>query len=370
MWKDFFLTNWQGLLLLGTIFLAVCLPLYNYSQTHPGEFLERVDSVSILKNYTYDSLSKEVLKNIWTTLKQFHWWGDMNPRHNVPGKAIVHPLVGIFFPLGLMISLARWRKPTHLLVLLFFLAMMSGGFFTIEAPQALRTSGAAPIICFWAALSIRWLWGSFENSFPQWKKVTFGFFVFLCLFLGVVVGIGEYQVYFNQQVNTNKAWRFFDGKFTLIADYVNNAQGDFVVYSDGFDHNVPSLLNKQGTWKSHFFPESHLPIREMDRDVLFIIIEPDNRSDKLIWLRHLYPEGKEEKVKDPFGETAFVSFRVNREVYEMHRGVNVTYSTPENESWIEKNIDFFQTGRRNPFPQFPRSRISGKWSPGVLLGKC
>ena len=74
--------------------------------------------------------------------------GDLNLRHNLPGRPINDPLLALLFVAGLATCLARIRQPAHHLVLLWFVVMLTPSIFSVESPHWLRMAGALPPLVF------------------------------------------------------------------------------------------------------------------------------------------------------------------------------------------------------------------------------
>lgn len=71
----------------------------------------------------------------------FNLYGDLNGRHNYPGKPILNPIVGAFFLLGILVAILNFRKSFNQLFLLYFIISIIPALFTYPAenPNSLRT---------------------------------------------------------------------------------------------------------------------------------------------------------------------------------------------------------------------------------------
>jgi len=61
-----------------------------------------------------------LLETAWLTLNMFHATGDPEWLYNVADRPLFNPVGGLLLWAGLLISLRRWRRPRHFLLLLWF----------------------------------------------------------------------------------------------------------------------------------------------------------------------------------------------------------------------------------------------------------
>src|SRR5262249_23707652 len=95
------------------------------------------------------------------TVGMFFVAGDHDWKYNLAGQPVFDPIsAGIFF-LGIASAVWRWREPASRVALVWLLCMLLPGFITIDAPQFMRTLGAAPAAALLAArglaILIDWL---------------------------------------------------------------------------------------------------------------------------------------------------------------------------------------------------------------------
>jgi hypothetical protein len=259
---------------------------------------------------------------------------------------MVHPIPGFLFPLGFAWALVRWRSRLGLFSLGWFAAMLLPMVLSIEAPNTLRAICIIPVICFWAAIALRQVGIAvltlFEDWFPKrtWITDTFRWCGWTCCL--IIIGAywwGEYHLYFRDQVPKRDPYVHFDAKFVDMAKFVNTQKGKFYCVSDANGHNSLTLLNKPGTWRNHLFLQQELPAHgSPDEDAMYIVMEPKNRPDKMVWLDWLYgPEVTGTDVLDPFGELNFRWYRVPAEIKMKHRGFAIEMEGKEGEKPFKAN---------------------------------
>ena len=137
------------LLYLGIPFIIIITPLSFYFTKHDDN---RIYEQFFLQN---EQLSvQEKASYLWQNMKSvsgmFFVKGDMNGRHNYPGKPMLNLLLGILFVIGLVISIFNWKKFPHRLFLLYFVLGILPPLLTYpwENPNALRAVTAIPAIVF------------------------------------------------------------------------------------------------------------------------------------------------------------------------------------------------------------------------------
>ena len=94
--------------------------------------------------------------NISSTTLMLFTKGDMNGRHNYPGKPALNPILGILFIVGLVITMKQWNNNNNKLFLLYFLLSIFPALMTYpwENPNMLRTFTVIPSIVYFVGLTI------------------------------------------------------------------------------------------------------------------------------------------------------------------------------------------------------------------------
>ena len=130
--------------------LVTALPLGLYFLRYPQQFFSRTSTISV---FQLEHPWAQILSNILKTLLMFNLAGDINPRHNLPGRAQLNPVAGLFFLVGLVVlAAAVWRGirrrkwaqtvPAALLLSALFIFLLPPIFTRKGVPQSLQTIGA------------------------------------------------------------------------------------------------------------------------------------------------------------------------------------------------------------------------------------
>jgi len=209
----------------------VALPIGLYFLHNPADFFGRSSGVSV---FSQGSSVKVLAINVIATFGMFNIVGDFNWRHNYAGSPQLFLPVGLFFLLGIWLSIKRREFKDKFL--LFWLGIfLLPNILTIEGnPHALRALAAMPAAMIFSGIGLIWLFkkaqkyfeekisnpdlSAYKNQLLRLKKEIF---LFLLVFL-IFVGAYDFNKYFsNWAFNPNVANAFSQNQ-VKIADYLNH----------------------------------------------------------------------------------------------------------------------------------------------------
>ncbi len=174
-------------------FILLALPLTFYLSVHPDS---RFDKQFFLKNTEMTVAEKlDFLgRNISSIALEFNVRGDINGRHNYPGKPALNPVLGILFLAGLAIAIKNWRSEINTLFLSYFLISLIPAVLTYpwENPNMLRTYTVIPSLVYFMGIALIKTYGLVRR--PLSKKLLFGLLILL-LGLSSIYEIRTYFVY-------------------------------------------------------------------------------------------------------------------------------------------------------------------------------
>ena len=136
-------------------FLVTAAPLIVYAMRKPDYYFARaVETADPLPEA--DGSIFTVRDNLQRVLFMLHFRGDRQARHNLPGRPLLDPIMGVAFVIGLYVSLRTLPTdpPRKLGVLLFWLLPLLPSAVTSAAPHAMRSLGAVPAVCLISAMGI------------------------------------------------------------------------------------------------------------------------------------------------------------------------------------------------------------------------
>lgn len=191
-------------------FLVVITPLCLYLWAHGDS---RVNQQFYPVN-TELTLSKKVdflSQNTTSFISSFFIKGDMNGRHNYPGKPTLNPIVGVFVILGLCLSFLKLSGFYNRFFLAYFFISALPSFLTYpwENPNILRTFTIIPSLVFFVGRGIQYLTG-LKIKFSKTGMVIFIFILF------AVSSFYELRTYFVYQSTV------FDQAFEAVGSLKEN----------------------------------------------------------------------------------------------------------------------------------------------------
>lgn len=314
--------------------ILAALPMAIYFWQHPGDFMSRTGQVSI---FASDNPIKELAIGTTKSLGMFNIAGDCNWRHNYACQPALFWPLGIFFLLGLMLSLIKifqstsYKNPEktepleiHWLLLIWFGAMLLPEILTTEGlPHSLRSIGAIPPVFIWTGLGAWWLGNKIKSLLvkknSRTEKIGFAVFVIIFLFL---FSLAEFHRYFidwgtKTEVRDSFTQRFVDeGQYlqSLPAEtqklLLANEGGVAVPYPNGLPMPVQTVLffNRETSNLRYFIENtdtrpSSVKAIKFSGSAAILPMKPDDQIfNKLL---KLFPDGRIETIKD------FKVFKIN-----------------------------------------------------------
>ena len=179
----------KQLLLFLIPFVIVITPLTSYLLNNKDT---RIDQQFFLRNHemTVNEKVNGLWSNVSSTTLMLFTKGDMNGRHNYPGKPALNPILGILFIIGLLTSIKNYKDLYNKLFLFYFLISLFPALMTYpwENPNMLRTYTVIPAIVYFIGLSISEIF-----------KITKQKYLWLIIIIIVFSSFYELRTYFKYQ---------------------------------------------------------------------------------------------------------------------------------------------------------------------------
>ncbi len=136
--------------------IVVVFPLGVYAAVHPDLFLGRAGQVSIFNPAISGGDEWGTLvRHSLSALGMFFWRGDTIARHNLPGRPVFDPLMGLAFSAGVWVCLRRFRRdPAATLCLIGVGIMLLPTALAEDTPHFLRGVGVWPMLALLPALGL------------------------------------------------------------------------------------------------------------------------------------------------------------------------------------------------------------------------
>ena len=301
----------------------VTLPLIQFATTLPDEFFRRTSVTSVFSQAPEGEVGDAIRESLIRHLKMFHFEGDPNGRHNIPGAPMLDPLSGLLMLVGLAVALSRWRNVAYLALPVWILVMIMPGVLTIpwEAPQSLRTITVIPAVIALITLGVALIWrmGSSVNI-PVARTGTAA--VISLLLAGI--GYANVNAYFGEQANDPDVYAAYSTDDTLIArDMAEQAaRGYSPMVSRQFRHSLVASLF------GHRYPRQTIAAPEnipLDPQLVWrgaaIYLEP-RESGFYDALKAYYPSADFRVIRPPMGGDAlYYAVYISSEELEAAQGL-------------------------------------------------
>ncbi len=216
----------RGIALVAAFWIAasvVAAPLAAYSLSDADQFTTRVAQESILNE---ESNQLQTLgKNAATTLAMVSFRGDLNSRHNLPGRSVLNPLLSVFGLLGLLVLVAQFRRPGSVLALFWLATMFLPDILSKDSPHQLRSAGIIPIVYVFPAVGLIAA-ADWTKRLKQIRPTAWAFVVIALLILGSAASsTREFFVDWTEAQETADA---FQGAHRVAGSLLRDQEGTLV----------------------------------------------------------------------------------------------------------------------------------------------
>ncbi len=271
----------------------VVLPLFLYFLGNVNLFYGRASSTVI---FNMPEPWHEFQHNTRQILSLFSLAGDLQPRHNVLALPFFNPLEIVFFMIGLVVLIRRFRELKYASVLIWMLVMMAPAWITMGAPSFMRLLSMFPAAWLTAAIGFREIAGRI-------RRQTGYFFLAGVLLCGVVYSGYYFFSKWKESLRTmpsNKEslYGFCNDEVDLCKFFLNSPENEFVLSPQLFFH--PSvqylcykkkglILNSDPNWIEPYIEKNGsatFVYTSLDRNLWWLRTSPD--KDFFFWQRREY----------------------------------------------------------------------------------
>lgn len=193
--RTMFRASWRavvgGLILAGLLVLPMFLYLANNPQSQT-----RLSMLGTTINSLQAGDLKPITQNAGEALLAFFWpgYGDQFVAYNIPGRPVFDTISAIFFIIGILVCLWRWKRPPYAFLLLWFLIGIIPSLVTGPTANTTRNLAALPAVFMLPAVgfvaAIRGLVWRF--SLPEKPLLISG--ALLWLVITGFLSVGDYFV--------------------------------------------------------------------------------------------------------------------------------------------------------------------------------
>ncbi|KKP84908.1 MAG: hypothetical protein UR83_C0008G0022 [Candidatus Moranbacteria bacterium GW2011_GWF2_35_54] len=299
-------------------FIIIALPMFYTFYIHPEYFWSRPNHV---KGHPW----KMLLNNIELSFLKYNFIPDNNWRNSFPPFPVLNPALGVLFLLGMFSSIiifgrslwARLANKTysnnliiHAVLLLWFFVMLVPEFMTAEGlPHALRAIGTLPVVYIWAAFFVGFILKKVEENILWGKKIIYGFFIFVILFIGVF-DTAKYHFFWANNIQTARS---FEKNITDAAYYINTLPPEKEVYA--VLGNMQRVVVRMFNWnESNFHDLSPFELDKINPKNIkeIVIVFSDYRKDEIIKeLSARFGEMQLRTIEDAQGLKYYILEKIN-----------------------------------------------------------
>ncbi len=326
-------SSWRGFLLLALGFVVASVPISQFAMRQPESFSGRVNVTSIFTGKTRQEGWQAVAKTTREHLLMFHYHGDNNGRHNLPGEPMLDPISGTFMILGVALSLWRIRQPLSFLLITWLLIMLVPGIFSLdfESPQSLRAIGSMPAAYLLCVVPIHALWQEWDKLF---RKISPAVFVLPLMVVLLAIGAINHHIYFNLQAKNSNTWMSFSTPETIIGKMMAELGQQADYYVSVFYHNSPTLifLAPEITGSIPLKTYDTLPVLMDGRRKVVFFVDLD-RKPFFLQAQRYYPNADFKEYKDMDGTTILYQITLNPSDINASQGITASYY--RNANWSE-----------------------------------
>jgi len=181
-------------------FIIIITPLTLYLSTNQDS---RIDKLFFWRNHEM-TLNEKIIgtaNNVKTITLMFFTKGDMNGKHNYPGKPALNPILGVLFVVGLFLTMKQWNNNNNKLFLIYFALSIfpSLAIYPWENPSMLRTFTVIPSVVYFVGNAIIILHAAALKIIKN-KTRLFGYLILSTFYLILVFScVYELRTYFKYQ---------------------------------------------------------------------------------------------------------------------------------------------------------------------------
>lgn len=191
--------SWKKIALYLGVFIILILPMTVHLLQRPADDI-RIGQQSYLmdRRVSLDKKISNFVSNISSTAMMFSVKGDLNGRHNYPGKPALNPVLSILFMAGLLIALLRYRDRFSLLFIAYFVVALIPTLLTSpnENPHMLRTYTVIPAVLYFVGVAVTTL---LQNRFAT----RFKWIIVVLVLLFALSAAYDIRTYFVYQPSVN-----------------------------------------------------------------------------------------------------------------------------------------------------------------------
>lgn len=307
------LKRWRGILLAFALAVIIFLPMGYHVYTNPVTSTARARDLSDHINLLLAGDPGPLLQDVLNVLGMFGLRGDPAWRYNLAGRPVFDPVTFLLFCGGVVICLARIKRPEYVFLLLWLGVNIVPSATTRNSPSTLRAIGALIPIYTLPSLTVDLSWGLVVRRFGELGRRALVSAVILLLAFNA---FSAYRDYFTVWAHNAEVRDIYRADLAAVARYLDQLEGDEVVclsasFAADLDQQVMSFMLREPRFIKWFDGQQTLvfPEPSSSPDVLYVFPATCPLHQEL--KDHFFAGiPVEDVVLGPHGEPAFVAYRL------------------------------------------------------------
>lgn len=217
------------------------LPLVIFLAQHPGART----AVPIAEQ---PGLITEIPGRILSSLAGLALRGDMLPDHNIPGRPVLGPIIGVLMVIGIGVSLARWRHPAYGLVLLWLVIGLIPTAFLPQKPDFEFMAVILPVIFVFPAIGMAAIFYWVRDAASmEFRTVTMRGMSGIVTLLVIGAAVRTYQDYFITWPQLGDVRLNYQADLGVLARYLDTSDDltPVSICTTQVDPTVPFAITNQ-----------------------------------------------------------------------------------------------------------------------------
>ena len=334
-WKT--LMKYRNLILM---FLVVSLLLTLPVLFNPNS---RENELSIWPHIKAEHSLRPFFDVLSRTAIMFNRQGDPNPRHNLQDYRMLDDVSGALMILGLFYAAHRVCRRKYFYALAGFFVMSLPCILSIDAAHANRLFAMTPFIAFLIAAPLAGIWGRLR-AFGGGRGERI--FLWACAPFLLFMTWQNFDVYFHKQAKNAACFNEYSIAETSAGRMIRDHGGNYDYFITPRYFNFFTIEFLGYNWydqvKSMLFPDCLISHGSETSHGLYYAIE-QNRTGVLDMFKTLYPEGKDQYLVDPSGNSVEYFFQAPPEAVAKVRGLTAHFDQAVENDWT-KQIGAFPSG--------------------------
>jgi len=321
--REFFRKYAKNFALLLISYLFFAFPMILLAITNPDAIFSRSHTISIFSSQglahiqTYlgskATIFDALLHNTKVTLGMFNLTNDPDSWNNFNNNPLFDPITAIFFFLGLIYCLRKFRDKQILFIYVLFFTFLLGSIFTIDAPNFRRSQESIYIAYIFVGVGLLQTYKLIVSKIQFIKKPLAIFGAILIIYIGFY----NTHLYFNKYSISQEARYVLADRLVQVAKFINTLPKSTYVYfystCCAYGHQTLQFLlpNIPGESRSKEFGIFSLGNHIRDKNVVYVFLP--TYTDNLSKIELMYPGGIKSIRRDADGSIMFNAYFLKKQ---------------------------------------------------------